>query len=190
MVAAMKISEAGEREIIQKALEGDEEACTMLVSGYRTPVLSFINQIVPNAQDAEDICQETFQKCFKSLSSYKFEFAFSTWLFTIAQNTALDFHKKRRVPLIQEIISDRQESHATISSTVPSPEENLINEQAFEYLIKSIQHLDVKYRKIAELRFIHDYPLEEIAKELELPLNTVKTRVSRAKKILNKIWKS
>jgi RNA polymerase sigma-70 factor (ECF subfamily) len=73
---------------------------------------------------------------------------------------------------------------------VPSPEEDMINDQAIERLIRAIQKMPDIYRRVAELRFIHDYPLDEIAKELSLPLNTVKTRVNRSKKQLHKIWKS
>ena len=71
-----------------------------------------------------------------------------------------------------------------------SPEERLITHQSFDKLIKAIKSLDVKYRKIAELRFIHEFAYEEIAKELNIPINTVKTRINRAKKLLTDIWKS
>lgn len=70
-----------------------------------------------------------------------------------------------------------------------SPEESLITHQKFDEMIKAIRALNIKYRKVAELRFIHEFAYEEIAKELSLPVNTVKTRINRAKKLLN-IWKS
>ena len=186
----MKMTDSEEHDLINKALEGREEAFTQIVNRYRSSVLSYISTIVNNNEDAEDICQETFHKCFRFLGSYNNKYAFSTWLYTIAQNTALDFHKKRKVPVAPSVQQGGESTSAKIESTVPSPEENMINDQAFENLIRSIQNLDIKYRKISELRFIHEYPLEEISKELNLPLNTVKTRVSRAKKLLNEIWKS
>ncbi|MDP3452291.1 MAG: sigma-70 family RNA polymerase sigma factor [Bacteroidales bacterium] len=186
----MNGQERDESELIARALEGDSQAYTSIVSLYRDAVLSYVLGIVQNNEDAEDICQESFQKCFRYLESYDSRYAFSTWLYTIAQNTSLDFLRKRRLPSspLSEISSDG--SHERISTPVLTPEDNMINDQAIENLIKAIQNLPAIYRKIAELRFIHDYPLEEIAIELNLPLGTVKTRVSRSKKILNNIWKS
>ncbi len=179
-----------ENDLIAQALAGNPLACTQLVSQYRDSVLKYISTIVPGAEDCEDICQVTFQKCFRHLSGYDNRYAFSTWLFTIAQNSALDFLRKKRLPLISLSNVNTEFISRGIVSAAPSPEESLIHEQAIENLLKSIQNLSPIYRKIAELRFIHEYPLEEISKELGIPLNTVKTRVSRAKKILNKIWKS
>ncbi|HBZ25891.1 MAG TPA: RNA polymerase subunit sigma-24 [Rikenellaceae bacterium] len=186
----MRKREADEATIIKRAAEGDQQAFTSLVSSYRSAVLIYISTIIPNNEDAEDVCQECFQKCFRYLPSYDVRYAFSTWLYTIAQNTAFDFIRKRRIPSAQMSDIQREESSSGISSTVPSPEESMINAQAIENLIKSIQNLPLIYRKIAELRFIQEYPLEEISKELNLPLSTVKTRVSRSKKILNDIWKN
>lgn len=186
----MNRREFDEQGLIPKAIDGDSHACTEIVSHYRQAVISYISTIVPCPEDAEDLCQETFQKCFRYLPTYNVHYAFSTWLYTIAQNTALDFIRKKRITSAPLSDINREDSHRSAASTVPSPEESLINVQAIENLIKSIQNLPGIYRKVAELRFIHEYPLEEISKELNLPLNTVKTRVSRSKKILNDIWKS
>ncbi len=179
-----------ETDLINRAIEGDTQACTSIVSLYRQSVISYISTIIPSHEDAEDLCQETFHKCFRFLPTYNVHFAFSTWLYTIAQNTALDFIRKKRVTSAPLSDINREDSSRSAISTVPSPEENMINEQAIENLIKAIQNLPPIYRKISELRFIHEYPLEEISKELNIPLNTVKTRISRSKKILNDIWKS
>jgi len=182
--------EADEAALVKRATEGDSQACTSLVSNYRNAVLTYINTIIPNSEDAEDVCQECFQKCFRYLPTYDVRYAFSTWLYTIAQNTAFDFIRKKRIPSAPLNDLQRDDNSRSISSTVPSPEESMINAQAIENLIKSIQNLPHIYRKIAELRFIQEYPLEEISKELKIPLSTVKTRVSRSKKILNDIWKN
>ena len=168
----------------------DRESFDSIVLRYRAAVISYISNIIPNNEDAEDLCQETFQKCYKNLSSYNNKYAFSTWLFTIAQNTALDFLRKKRVTSSIYPTTGDVQTENDISSSVPSPEEKMINEQAIEKLLKSIQNLPGIYRRVAELRFIHDYPIEEISKELNIPSNTVKTRISRAKKLLNEIWRS
>ena len=186
----MAEKENNELYIISLASKGNQAACNTIVSKYRDPVLNYICGIIPNKLDAEDICQETFQKCFRYLNSYNQKYAFSTWLFTIAQNTALDFLRKNRIPLETFRYENQLSSSDRVSSTVPSPEESMIDGQAIENLLKAIQNLPPIYRKVSELRFIHDYPIEEISKELKLPVNTVKTRISRSKKILNSIWKN
>lgn len=176
--------------IINQASKGDRVACNALVTRYRDALIAYISNIVPNHEDAEDICQESFQKCFNNLSSYNHKYAFSTWLYTIAQNTSFDFLRKNRIPSAATLSEAEVNAQKKTSNTAPSPEDVMINNQAIENVLKAIQKMPPIYRRVSELRFIQDYPLEEISKELNLPLNTVKTRVSRAKKLLNEIWKS
>ena len=177
-------------QIINQASKGDRAACSTIVNKYRDALITYITNIVPNREDAEDICQESFQKCFNNLSSYDHRFAFSTWLYTIAQNTSFDFLRKNRIPSATALTKTEINSQKKSVDTAQSPEDVMINNQAIENLLKAIQKMPPIYRRVSELRFIQDYPLEEISKELNLPLNTIKTRVSRAKKHLNEIWKS
>jgi len=179
-----------ETQLIKDALENNQAACSRLVEKYREPVQTFILGIITQAQDAEDICQETFDKAFRNLAMYNSRWAFSTWLFTIAQNTSLDYYRKKRVspPHLNNL--DSLDGDSGVMDLAQSPEESLITNQTFDELITAIKALDPKYRKVAELRFIQEFAYEEIANELSLPLNTVKTRISRVKKLLNNIWKS
>jgi len=179
-----------EKLLIKEALENNQSACSRLVEKYREPVQTFILGIIPHAQDAEDICQETFDKAFRNLATYNSRWAFSTWLFTIAQNTSLDYYRKKKStpPPLNNL--DCLDGDSEIIDHAQSPEENLITNQTFDKLINAIKALDPKYRKVAELRFIQEFAYEEIARELSLPINTVKTRISRVKKLLNNIWKS
>ncbi len=177
-------------QIIKRASKGNRVASNALVDKYRDALIIYVTNIVGNHEDAEDICQESFQKCFNNLASYNHKYAFSTWLYTIAQNTAFDFLRKNRIPSATALTQAEVSGEKTTSNTALSPEEVMINNQAIENLLKAIQKMPTIYRRVSELRFIQDYPLEEISKELSLPLNTVKTRISRAKKFLNEIWKS
>jgi RNA polymerase sigma-70 factor (ECF subfamily) len=160
------------------------------VEKYRDSVSSFIQGIIAQTQDVEDICQESFDKAFRSLPSYNPKWSFSTWLFTIAQNTSLDYYRKKKTNLSPMNNFDSMEGNLGAVDLAQSPEESLITQQTFEELIKAIKALDIKYRKVAELRFIHEFAYEEIAKELNLPVNTVKTHINRAKKLLNDKWKN
>ena len=176
--------------LIKNAIKGDQSAYTAIVKIYWSAVLAHITSYISQTEDAEDICQETFQKCFKNLSSYNPKYAFSTWLYTIAENCSFDFYRKRKLSVLVSDSLNSDEMASGITGSVPGPEESMINTQEIENLVKSIQKLDSKYRKIAELRFIQEYPMEEISRELSIPLNTVKTRISRARKILIEQWKS
>lgn len=176
--------------IINQAAKGDRVACNAIVNKYRDSLMNYIMNIVPNREDAEDICQESFQKCFNNLPKYNHNYAFSTWLYTIAQNSSFDFLRKNKNPSATALSESEINRQKRGANTALSPEEVMINSQAIENLLKTIQKMPEIYRKISELRFINDFPLEEISKELDLPINTVKTRISRAKKLLNEIWKS
>ncbi len=181
--------EPADIDIINNAIAGEEDAYYYIVNKYRDSVLLYLSNIISSKEDCEDICQEAFQKCFNNIHSYNPQYAFSTWIFTIAHNTALDFLRKKRVSTtpLEEIAQDKPTNDRDYSTL--SPEESLINNQTIESIVTAIQNLPEHYKKVAELRFINELALEEISKKLEIPLNTVKTRVSRARKILNEIWK-
>ncbi|MDD4639280.1 MAG: sigma-70 family RNA polymerase sigma factor, partial [Bacteroidales bacterium] len=85
-----------DKDLVGKALLGDQHSFSLLMERYYDPVYIYILQIIDNPDDAEDITQETFNKAFRNLSTYNSEWAFSTWLITIAKNSALDFYRKIR----------------------------------------------------------------------------------------------
>ena len=177
-------------DLIVRALEGEQKATTHLMERYQKQILSYIKTYIKSPADAEDLCQECFNKTFKNLKSYNPEYAFSTWLFNIAQHICIDYYRKRKLNLVPLNEGESKNEKDNWSTSVPSPEETIINEQTVEKLILSIDSLDKIYREAAVLRYINEYAYEEIAKELNLPLNTVKTRVKRAKELILKKWKN
>jgi RNA polymerase sigma-70 factor (ECF subfamily) len=180
-----------DQDLINKALQGDQKGFSSLMDRYYDTVYIQILQIIDNPEDAEDICQETFNKAFNSLLSYNSEWAFSTWLGTIARNSALDHYRKMKIRLSANTAVREESSDLIVAVDLAySPEDKLISRQAYDQLVNAIKTLDPKYRKAAELRFIHEYAYEEIAKELNIPLNTVRTRLNRARKKLVEAWKS
>ncbi|MCK9305370.1 MAG: sigma-70 family RNA polymerase sigma factor [Bacteroidales bacterium] len=179
-----------DKDLVGKALLGDQHSFSLLMERYYDPVYIYILQIIDNPDDAEDITQETFNKAFRNLSTYNSEWAFSTWLITIAKNSALDFYRKIRTRS-NAGISIREDSSELITAAemAQSPEEKMISRQTCDQLVNSLKKLGLKYRRVAELRFIHEYAYEEIARELNIPVNTVRTRLNRARKHLIGIWK-
>ena len=191
------IAEATDQQLIQEALAGNQAAYTLLVQRHREPLWLYVNEfighlknsegIIELAEEPQDIVQEAFQKAFQALPTYNPQYKFSTWLFNIARNIAIDYTRKRKISIGSSLAPDSTHSLANIGSGIRnSPEDKLISSQEYRSLIEMINALDEKYREPAILRFIKEYEYNEIAQELNLELNTVKTRLKRAKEILKR----
>ena len=171
--------------LVELALQRDQGAFALLLEKYRSALMSHVLKYVSVVEDAEDICQRSFEKAFMNIERYNPQYAFSTWLYNIAQNEAIDHLRRSRAAINSVPISLEREALDVLSGS--TPEEEFITDQAVSELIRGIQSLPESYRQVAELRFIKDYAYEDIARELELPLGTVKTRISRSRKLLEKI---
>ena len=171
--------------LVELALQRDQGAFALLLEKYRSALMSHVLKYVSVVEDAEDICQRSFEKAFMNIERYNPQYAFSTWLYNIAQNEAIDHLRRSRAAINSVPISLEREALDVLSGS--TPEEEFIIDQAVSELIRGIQSLPESYRQVAELRFIKDYAYEDIARELELPLGTVKTRISRSRKLLEKI---
>lgn len=171
-----------DRKLVEMALARHQGAFTMLLEKYRGPLMAHILKFVKVVEDAEDICQRSFEKAFMNIDRYDPHYAFSTWLYNIAQNESIDHLRRNRTSIASVPISEENEVMEMVGSV--SPEEEVIVDQAVSRLIDSIHALPEKYMKVAECRFIKDMAYDDIALELGLPLNTVKTRISRAREML------
>lgn len=172
-----------DRELIEMARQGEQKAFTVLTERHGKGLLAYIsehlsgnNAFTESAEEPEDICQEAFNKAFTHIDNYDPRYEFSTWLYNIGKNTAIDHARKRK--LIIEI--------ADYGNPKNSPEDKMISNQEYSKLLKMIEELDDKYRDIAKMRFIQELAYEEIAQKLDIPLNTIRTRLKRAKEILAK----
>ena len=190
-------TEASDAQLVSSALEGDQGAYTLLMERYKEQLRLYVNEFIVNlknsdgiielAEEPQDIVQEAFQKAFQALPSYNPQYKFSTWLFNIARNIAIDYARKRKISIGANITPDNFHTLANIGSGIRnSPEDKMISSQEYRSLIEMINALDEKYREPAILRFIKEYEYNEIAQELNLELNTVKTRLKRAKEILKR----
>jgi RNA polymerase sigma factor (sigma-70 family) len=173
--------------LVQTALTGDEKAFAKLMSRYKDAIYFMLLKMVNNKNDAEDLTLEAFGKAFKSLHQYSPNFAFSTWLFKIATNNCIDFLRKRHGVFVS--IENNQENGdgetpVKLRSTEPDPEEKLIRIQRAVLMRKIVHRLKPRYRILVELRYFREYSYEEIAKELHLPLGTVKAQLFRAREML------
>jgi RNA polymerase sigma-70 factor (ECF subfamily) len=170
--------------LVLKALDKDQKAYSRLLSRYRYNIFYYILRMVGNKTYANDLTQETFDKAFQNLNKYDDQYSFSTWIYKIAANCTIDFMRKRKLNSLHIDYNSDEESSInenTLYSGTLNPEENMIQQQEELRLMKHIESLNPKYRKLIELRYIKEYAYREISEELNLPIGTVKTRLSRAK---------
>ena len=174
-----------DRALVEMALQRNQGAFSLLLEKYHGSLMTHVLKYVTVIEDAEDICQRSFEKAFMNIDRYNSHYAFSTWLYNIAQNEAIDHLRRSRASINSVPISEERDALDVVAAS--TPEEEFIIDQAVRELISGIQNLPDSYRQVAELRFIKDYAYEDIARELALPLGTVKTRISRARKLLEKM---
>ncbi|MBQ0122186.1 MAG: sigma-70 family RNA polymerase sigma factor [Bacteroidales bacterium] len=148
---------------------------------YRQALIAYILKFVSVREDAEDICQRTYEKAFLNIDRYNSRYAFSTWLFNIAKNEAIDHLRHRSSSIVAVPINQAEDTREACGS---SPEEQMIVSQAVKSMLENIRNLPPTYCKVAELRFIKDLAYEDIASVTGLTLATVKTRINRARKML------
>ena len=177
-------------ELVMKARAGDQRAFALLMEKYKGALSAMILKMVNNRDDMEDLVQITFSKAFNTISSYSENFAFSTWLFKIATNNCIDHLRKRKLPVtsidkpMSNDDSEEREYTIAVEDNSPSPVENIIREQRLINTREAVKKLDEKYRVLIEMQYYDELPLAEIAERLELPVNTVKVHLFRAKKML------
>lgn len=181
-------------EIISRALKGEQQAYTEIMSLYKDSIYFMLRKMVKNEIDAEDLTIETFGKAFKRLQQYTPQHAFSTWLFKIATNNCIDFLRKNRAQTVSlesnGTDEDGNDYGFQIADTELTPEEEAIQNQKVKLMHEVVASLKPRYRKIIELRYFEEYAYDEIAEEMKIPLGTVKAQLYRAKELLFEILKN
>ena len=173
-------------ELVEQAINGDQKAYAELLERYRDAIYYMLLKMVNNASDAEDLAIEAFGKAFKNIRQYTPNFAFSTWLFRIASNNAIDFMRKKKLNniSIDETLRETDVVPVNIRSEQPTPEESMISNQKIMMLRSIVAKLKPRYRKLVELRYFYEYTYEEISAEMNLPIGTVKAQLFRARELL------
>ncbi len=171
--------------LVEMALKDNSQAAFFaLYTRYHAGVKAHIAKYVQEPEEIEDICMESFEKAFKQLHTYNKENRFSTWIFTIARNTAFDHKSKEKIrgqKIEKTSLDDTILEQIDVPSDSISPEEEIILGQDHENLLTCIGGLPDLYREVAVLCFIDNLGYKEIAEKTGLPIGTVKTRISRGK---------
>lgn len=176
-----------ELKLVQRVVSGDTEAFSSLVLAYEKQVFNIALRMVGNREDAEDISQESFIKAYNSLSNFRGDASFSSWLFRIVSNTCLDHLRKiknRQTLSLSTENEDEETEEYDIADDSFSPEELLEKRLTKESIQRGLEELSEEHRTVLVLREIQGLSYDEIAQMLEIESGTVKSRIARARKKL------
>ncbi len=185
-----KLTNLSDTDLVKLAIEQNQAAFIVLYTRYNAGVKSHISRYVAQKEDIEDICLESFQKAFSQIATYNPEYKFSTWLYRIARNTAFDHlsrHDREKTNMPTTSINDDIAELKELPATMHNPEEDIINQQEYDKWLTNIEKLKEEYRIVAKMNLIDNFGYKEIADALEMPINTVKTKIRRAKAQLLKM---
>jgi len=178
--------QATDEELVAAVLGGDRERFGDLVTRYQARLVNYLFRLLRNPDDAHDLAQEVMVKVYQVLDRYDPQYKFSTWLFRIAQNAAIDQIRRRRLKLV----SLRQEDGEGEGRDwdLPTPERGpygqLRNRERGEAIQEAIDALPWEYRELIVLRHFGELPYDEIARLKQMPLGTVKNKLFRGRQML------
>jgi RNA polymerase sigma-70 factor (ECF subfamily) len=179
---------ATDPELVNYARSGSEQAYRELLGRYQRPVFSLVYRMVRDREQAEDIAQETFIKVFNNIERYDSRYKFSSWIFKIASNLAIDTLRKKELATVSidgsrhaETADEIESTRITVESRDENPEEALLAKELGAELEQAIGALRAEYRTAILLRHVEGRAYEEIAEVMGIPLGTVKTYIHRAR---------
>jgi RNA polymerase sigma-70 factor (ECF subfamily) len=188
MAPHLELTNLPDADVVKLAQQGRDAAFRELVRRYERPVFSLVFRMVRDRETAEDLAQVAFIKVLNHIDRYRPEFKFSSWLFKIANNVAIDYLRKRQLDTISIDGSPHAATQAEIEATsfdVVARQENALEEMEARELGSAIERaiarLRPEYRSCIMLRHVEGRSYEEIAATLDLPLGTVKTYIHRAR---------
>lgn len=185
-------SKAEDIRLIESAISGDQISYEKLMKKYYQLIFNLVYRMISKKEDVEDLTQEAFIKAFNSLENFDRQFAFSTWLFKIAQNNAIDYLRKKKLftfSIDKEIDSDDSDYKFEIPDSENKPDKHIMDSEMRSILDEAIESLPKKYKDVIVLRHKRELEYEEIAKKMNLPLGTVKAHIFRGRELLNKYLK-
>ena len=175
-----------ELELVRAAASGDEAAFGELVRMYENKAYHLALRMCGNAEDAYDVAQDAFLAAWKGLPSFRGDAGFSTWLYRLVSNAAID-HLRRTKHQRGNVSLDDEELNIDAPDTAPGPLENAVEKELQQAVQDGLAQLGDDHRAVLVMREVQSLSYEEIARTLEIDLGTVKSRISRARTALRKI---
>ncbi len=169
---------ADDRLLVEWALEGDTQAFEFLIMRYSESLNRLLMSRLggDSAHEIGDLMQESFIKVYVNLHRYNPKYTFGQWIYTIARNTSIDFHRRRQD---EQSLDERFAS--PLEERSPDPEQSIINSQKRTQIDEGIAQLSPRHQELFRMRFLDEYSYEEISEKLSMPLGSVKTNIHRAR---------
>jgi RNA polymerase sigma-70 factor (ECF subfamily) len=180
------VEQPTDEDLVAAVLEGDRDRFGDLVDRYQGRLVNYLFRLLRNVDDAHDLAQEVLVKVYQVLDRYDPRYRFSTWLFRVAQNAAIDQIRRRRLKVVS-LRQDDEEGEGR-DWDLPSPERGpygeLRNRERGDAIQEAIEALPWEYRELILLRHFGELPYEEIAQIKNMPLGTVKNKLFRGRQML------
>lgn len=173
-----------------KAAKGDTAAFEILVRKYEKYVCTAVYSVVRNYDDSFDVAQEVFLKLYHNIGTFKGDSSFSSWLYRIAKNTALDFLRREKKSRSNVSLAAENEDGEEVELPIPdtsdknNPESHTLNRERQDIIYEALNEITEQHKEVLVLRDIDGYTYEEIGKMLSLEAGTVKSRLFRAREAL------
>jgi RNA polymerase sigma-70 factor (ECF subfamily) len=187
--AVDKLRDVTDLELIASAIRGAEDGFEALVRRYQRPITGYIFRMLGDYEASLDVSQEVFIKVYNSLSRYSSDYKFSTWLYRIAHNAAID-HMRRNSVTPQSLETENADGtyQLQIECPNPTPEQDRERSEWRTEIENVVKRLPAPYRELILLRHSQDLSYDEIAEVTGLPLGTVKNRLFRAREMMREIF--
>ena len=169
-------------EILKNAARGDMAAVEEIYKTFSSTVYTVALGVTQNRQDAEEVTQDVFIKALRGLKNFKFESLFGTWLYKITMNTALNYYGKRLRS--KEVPTDYNVMEADLADNRDAPKDKAEKQDAAWRVSELLKKINPEQRSCIILREIEGLDYKEIADVLAIPLNTVRSRIKRARESL------
>jgi RNA polymerase sigma-70 factor (ECF subfamily) len=193
----LDLSTLEDRELVERARAGIEDAYRELLRRYERPVFSLVFRVVRDRNTAEDLSQEAFGRAFHAIGTYDPSFKFSSWIFKIANNLTIDHLRRRKLDTVSiegsphaDTREALERSRIDLEATGENPEQFTENRELGSHIEQAIAKLRPEYRTAVLLRHVEGYGYEEVAEIMEVPLGTAKTFIHRGRMQLKQLLAS
>ena len=172
----IRIGAAAERELVRRIVAGDRDAFARLLDAYETRVFRLALRLTGSVPDAEDVTQEIFLAVYRSLPKFRGDAALGTWIYRVAMNNCMEFRRKRRLDTVP------YDAELTLASTdwQKDPQAAATHSETAERIGAAIDLLSPLHRDVIIMHELHGLTYQEVAQALDVPIGTVKSRLSNA----------
>src|SRR5262245_56806014 len=177
-----------DQQLVERAQRGDKHAFELLVSKYQRKLARLLSRFIRDATEVEDVTQEAFVKAYRALPTFRGDSAFYTWLYRIGINTAKNYlvSMGRRAPTSSDIEAEDAEGYegGELLRDINTPESVLLSKEIAATVNATIETLPEELRSAIQLRELEGMSYEEIAKLMDCPIGTVRSRIFRAREAI------